>query len=51
MNSPNEIPPNATWARASPNNECLLSTRKRPTMEQIIEIAIADINALCIKPN
>ena len=50
MNKPNDIPPNVTWARASPNKECLLSTRKRPTMEQITDIAIADIRALCIKP-
>ena len=50
MNKPNDIPPNVTWARASPNKECRLSTRKRPTIEQITDIAIADIRALCIKP-
>ena len=50
MNSPNDIPPKATWARASPNSECRLRTKKRPTIEQITDIAIADIRALCIKP-
>lgn len=50
MNSPNDMPLKATCARASPNSECRFSTKKRPTMEQIIDIAIADTRALCIKP-
>ena len=50
MNSPNDMPLKATCARASPNSECRLSTKKRPTIEQITDIAIADIRALCIKP-
>lgn len=50
MNSPNDMPPKATCARASPNSECRLSTKKRPTIEQITDIATADIRALCIKP-
>lgn len=47
---PNAIPPNEEWATASPNNEYRLRTRKRPTTEHKIAIAIPEIRALCIKP-
>lgn len=51
VNKPIAIPPNAICERASPYNDSLLKTRKRPITEQLTATAIPEINARCIKPN
>src|SRR5919198_2677658 len=51
VNKPIAIPPNAICERASPYNDCLLKTRKRPITEQPTATAILETNARCIKPN
>lgn len=44
---PKAIPPNATWAMASPNKEYLFSTKNNPIREQLMEMAIPEIRARC----
>lgn len=44
-NNPKVRPPKATWDIASPNRENLLRTKNRPNKEQLIDIAIPEINA------
>ena len=45
MKSPNATPPNAECAKASPNKENFLKTKKRPIALQSNEMAIPDISA------
>src|SRR5262249_31502799 len=50
VSRPIAIPPKAAWERASPNNDCLLNTRKSPTTEHVTATTTPDKKARCIKP-